>query len=313
MNVLSEVQPSTKMVSFANILVTTDFSPGSEKALRYATAFARRHGSKIHIMHVIPGDRTPMAPAVWNDRQWRESRKEMDLAEAALHKELEGVSFESSIGGGPVPAVISAAIQEKNISLLVLATHGRGGLKKLVVGSVAEHLIRVASCPVITVGPQNEAAPGRAGNFQRILFATDFGPASSRARDYALSLATQFGAKLMLLHVLPPAAVPTATLGPNLYGESAYADWAAEERASILARLKAMMPVNPPLAYEPEYVVPADFLPEGILHAAVKYNPDLIVMGANPSTLPKLAAHIPWAVTHDVMSRSKCPVLTVKP
>jgi len=72
-----------------------------------------------------------------------------------------------------------------------------------------------------------------------------------------------------------------------------------------------MIPPKTELAFEPEYLAGMDFLPEGILDMAAARSIDLIVMGANRTSTPRMAAHIPWALTHEVLCHAKCPVLTV--
>ena len=89
------------------------------------------------------------------------------------------------------------------IDLIVLGSHGKHGLKKLVLGSAAEQIFRHADCPVLTVGPKVVApGPGEVA-FKHILFATDFSAGSLRALPYALSLAEENQARLALLHVTP--------------------------------------------------------------------------------------------------------------
>jgi nucleotide-binding universal stress UspA family protein len=82
-------------------------------------------------------------------------------------------------------------------------------------------------------------------------------------------------------------------------------------RAESLRKLKDTIPPGTELAVGPEYLTGMDFLPEGILDMAAARNIDLIVMGANRSSSPRIAAHIPWALTHEVLCHAKCPVLTV--
>ena len=91
--------------------------------------------------------------------------------------------------------------------MLVLGTHGRAGLGKLLIGSVAEEVFRRASCPVMTVGPHASSKVQNEIHFQHILFATDFSPDSLAALPYAVSLAKEDQAKLTFLHVVEqPAA-----------------------------------------------------------------------------------------------------------
>ena len=96
------------------------------------------------------------------------------------------------------------------MDLLVTGTHGRGGLGKLLLGSTAEQLFRHADCFVDTVGPGSykDSLVERTQAVRPFLFATDFGPASLRALPHAISFANHFGAKFVVLHVLPAAPIP---------------------------------------------------------------------------------------------------------
>jgi nucleotide-binding universal stress UspA family protein len=302
-----QVPQQQATVSFKNILLATDFSDASEKAFNYATAVARFHGSKIYLVHVIPPEPGSFIPELPGDRLRHEAKREMETL--ANRSELKQIAHETVLRAGSVWSVLSAVIRQDNIELVVLGTHGRGGLKKLVLGSVAEEVVRRAGCPVITVGPHIDVPLSTAGEFHRILFATDFHPASAKAFEYALLLTNQFQAKLILLHLMPPAALP----GPGLtfYNEKAINEWQARVRASTKQKLEQLLPASVKLWSEPEYVVGFDFVAEGILKVAAERKADLIIMGANRPVSAKVSAHALKAVSYEVICHSKCAVLTV--
>jgi nucleotide-binding universal stress UspA family protein len=295
-------------VSFKNILLATDFSDASERAFNYATAIARLHGSKIYIVHVVPPETISFIPEFPRDRLRHEAKREMETL--ADRNELQQIAHETLLRAGSVWNVLSAVICEQNIDLVVLGTHGRGGLKKLVLGSVAEEVVRRAGCPVITVGNCVDVSVSAAAvEFRRILFATDFHPASAKALEYALLLANEFQAKLIFLHVMPPAALPGP--GRTFYHEEAISEWHARVRATVKEKLETMLPPHAGLWSEPEYVVGLDFVADGILKVAAQQKADLIVMGANRSMSAKVSSHVLGAMTHEVIRHAKCPVLTV--
>ena len=294
-------------LSFRNILLATDFSDASEKAFNYAIAIARLHGSKIYLVHVLRPEFTSVVPEPPSDWVRHEAEREMEAL--ASRSELEPIAHETVVRMGSVWSVLSAVVDQENIDLIMLGTHGRGGLKKLLLGSVAEEVVRKVSCPVITVGPHIDISLSTAGDFHRILFATDFHPASAKALEYALLLANQFRAKLILLHLMPPAVLPSP--GVTFYNEKAVDKWQAKERASAEHRLEEMLPVSIRLWSEPEYVVGFDFVADGILKVAAEQKADLIIMGANRSISAKVSAHALKAVSYEVIRRSRCPVLTV--
>lgn len=305
-----------KPFAFRHVLLATDFSPASERALSYAATLSRHYGSELSIVHAIAPERRDPIPLERLPRElnrpWLEAEQQMqDLTEAAPIRDL---NHHSLLEQGPVWSVLASVIQRENIDLLVLGTSGRGGFKKLALGSVAEEVLRLALCPVLTIGPRVPVALPGASEFRHILFATDFGPAAAKAFPYALSLAEDYQSHFVLLHLVPPTPAPD--LGPAAYGPSTYAAeeftvWQQAVREQSKKKLKELLPPYTKLAANPEYVVGCDFLPEGILDVAASHQIELIVMGANRTSSPWAAAHLPWALTHEVISQAKCPVLTV--
>jgi nucleotide-binding universal stress UspA family protein len=316
MSALAQLREQKESVGFKRVLIATDFSAVSERALAYALPIVRRFGSLVSIVNVIPPETRDMI--IWGplprelDRQRLEAEQEM--ARLAAEARIKEVNSHMLLAQGRVWDVLSSIIQRENTDLLVLGTRGRGGLKKLALGSVAEEALRRATCPVLTIGPSVPLPdPGKSG-FKTILFATDFGPASTRAFPYALSLAVECHAKLILLHMLPP--MPIAVIGPGAYCPGVFvaedlADWQSTMNQESARKLAELVPAGAKLMSQPEIVIGKDFLPEGILGTAATHNVDLIVMGANRVASARLTAHVPWALTHDVICEARCPVLTV--
>jgi nucleotide-binding universal stress UspA family protein len=293
-------------ISLKNILLATDFSGASEKAFNYAVAVARRYGSKIFLMHVMPAESVSFIPEFQD--QHRRGEVQRQLESMASRSELNQIPHETVMRAGSVWSMVSAVIRQQDIELVVLGTHGRSGLKKLVLGSVGEEVVRRAGCPVLTVGPHIDASLAGAAVFERILFATDFHSASTKAFDYALYLANEQQAKLMLLHVMAPAALPGP--GQSFWNEPAITQWKNRVQANITGKLRnLLLPVR--LWSEPECVVSFDFIADGILKTAAARKADLIVMGAKRSPLVKVSVHSFGAISYEVIRRANCPVLTV--
>ncbi len=317
MSALTQILDQKQAIAFRQILIATDFSDASQRAFDYALAIARRYGSTLSVVHAIPPepwDEIPLEPLPRElNRHWTEAEQKMNsLSQDAA---MKYVKHHLLLEQGQVWDVLASVIEREDVDLLVLGTRGRSGLKKLALGSVAEQVVRQAKCPVLTIGPHVQPTASRTIEFTRILFATDFGPASTKAFPYVLSLAQDYQAKLVLLHMV--SLMPGTDLGPAAYGPSAYVaeqymDWQQTAREKSVEKLKQLLPPNAKLAAEPEYIAGMDFLPEGILDAAAKHDIDLIVMGANRTPSPRLTAHVPWALTHEVICHSECPVLTVR-
>jgi nucleotide-binding universal stress UspA family protein len=305
------MKSSTTGVAFRHILVATDFSEPSRRALCDALALSRENHAQLSVIHVLHPDRTHAA---------LENPPELDLerieAEKQFRKLLNELKPEQKITTclkhGNVTLQVLSLIEEEGIDLLVIGTRARGGLTKVALGSVAEELLRLAPCPVMTIGPEADFATATTG-FHRILFATDFGKGSAKALPLALALARAPETQLIMLHMISP--VPSSSASLSAYAPATAAADEVEElegtyRAGAVKQLKEYLPADAGLAQEPKYVVGTDFLAEGILTASAKYNIDLIVMGAN-RTSSKMAAHIPWSAVHEVVRDAPCPVLTV--
>ncbi len=316
MSAPAQIHDRKQGIGFKQILIATDFSDGSQRALAYAIAIARRYGFELSVVHALPPkprDQIPLEPLP-RELNRRRLEAEEQMKQIGKKERMNDLKHHLVLEQGPVWEVLASVIQRENVDLLVLGTRGRGGLRKLALGSVAEEVLRLAPCPVLTIGPHAPAADRGTAELRRILFATDFGPASAKAFPYALLLAEDYQAKLVLLHMVPP--MPVADLGPAAYGPSAYAaeqytEWQRTTRNQSVRKLKELVPTDANLAERPEYVAGTDFLPEGILDAAVTHRIDLIVMGANRTPSPRMSAHIPWTLTHEVICRAQCPVLTV--
>lgn len=316
MSALAQIQDQKQSIEFKHILAATDFSDASQRALDYALAIARQYGSALSVVHAIPPEPREPIPIKPLPRELNRRRLEAEQQMKRLGEDarINHVTDHLLVEQGRVWDVLASVVQRENVDLLVLGTRGRGGLKKIALGSVAEEVLRLASGPVLTIGPNVPAAGFGATEFRRILFATDFGPASAKAFPYALSLAEDYRAKLVLLHMAPLMPIPDlgpAAYGPAVYGAEALTKWQGTTRDESARMLRELLPPNTKLASEPEYVVGLDFLPEGILHTATAHRIDLIVMGANRTAFPRVAAHIPWALTHEVTCHAKCPILTV--
>ena len=315
MSTLASIHHQKQGVGFKQVLLATDFSNASLRALAYAIAIARRYSSALSIVHAIPPEPREAIPldALPRELNPRRLDAEREMKNLGQQLEIDDINPHMVLEPGRVWDVLGSVIQRESVDLLVMGTHGRGGLKKLALGSVAEEVLRLAPCPVLTIGP-SVAPPGSGPvEFKRILFATDFGAAANKAFPYALSLAEDHRAKLVLLHMVPLIAV--TDLGPAAYGPPSYfaEEYATRQqtaREESIRKLKKLLPSNADLVAEPEYIAGVDFVPEGILEIAAAQEVDLIVMGANRMSSPRIAAHALWALTHEVICHARCPVLT---
>jgi nucleotide-binding universal stress UspA family protein len=150
------------MIPFQTILHPTDFSPAAEQAFPVACSLARDHNARLIVLHSVPpasfdfGELAPHeCPEGYARRLWQDVRR---LTHA--DPRLRDLDIESELVDGDPVRMILAKAEEFHCDLIVMGTHGRTGLSRLLVGSVAEAVMRKAPCPVLTVkGPAAEPMP----------------------------------------------------------------------------------------------------------------------------------------------------------
>ena len=301
---MSTVGVQTRIsLSLENILVATDFSPCSEAALPYAFELAKRYGSMIHTVYVMPHE--VFVESAEPDPTKARGAAEKKLAEIGNMETRQGIRHEEIIREGEVPEVIANLVGQLRIDLVVMGTSGRKALGKLLLGSVAEAIFRTVECPVLTIGPRVARGLKPNGELRRILYATDFGPESVDALPFALSLAEENRARLTLLHVSPE---PLPLLPEPEPGGMPIVVDTGELVNSIEGHLRKLMPEGMALWQEPTFMVQFGPAAETILKIA-EQNFDLIVLGVKRPTA--LTKHLGAGVAYKVISESPCPVLSV--
>ncbi len=308
---VSSDQKVSSALSIKNVLFPTDFSPTSESALPYATAICRRFRSKLHLAHVLSDAGLLMMTGgvdyvsmgtIYEDAHNEASER---LGEICAH--LETVPHRTYVRHGSVWKNLAELIEANEIDLIIVGTHGRTGLGKLLLGSVAEEILRHASCPVLTVGPK---VSGRAKlpSFQnhggdlapvelelrQILVATNFARSAANLAEKAASLAEDFHARVTLMHVMED--YEKLGSNPDLIERN-------------LQKLRELIPKHVELQYLPETLLDFGHAEEQILKAAEERETDLIVLGARACS-EFGTSHLPSAA-HHVIAHAHCPVLTI--
>ena len=287
------IMTSARDISFKQLLVATDLSPASLLSLPYVVAIARRFDSTVFVAHVIPmfvyeTARPQSIQAVTTECHAGAQEK---LTEITGKLRAEAIEARTLLGEGDVGVVLSEWIDKHRFDLIAMGTTGRSGVRKLVLGSMAEEMIRVAECPVLTVGPEiyNEGPSA----LKDILCATDFSPDSAHAVLYARSLAERSASRLIIVHV-------------RLAGEEQESERALRQRLNELVVSRADLPAL-------SEVVVAEGKPgDKILEIANQHAADLIVIGVRGvGSMPRLASHF-GSTAHNIVLRARCPVLTVR-
>lgn len=282
-------------VGFDRIAFATDFSESSMKALPLATALARKFGSTLFVCHIVTP--TPLAvgapeaaPYLYQAETESAARALDDILKA---DDLRGLKTKSLMPAGPLGDELQAMIEQNRLDLVIAGTHGRTGMRRILLGSSAEEICRVATCPVITVGPDVETTA--AVEIKRILAITDLSEESEFDMPYISLLAKAYGAHVTVLHVMPP----DAATNPD-----ARALAEPMRRTMMHAFEKEIGDATAEFVIEFGDTVPA------ILEYARKAKTDLIAMGIRTAFLPGFS--LKSTVAYRVIVGAHCPVLTCR-
>jgi nucleotide-binding universal stress UspA family protein len=283
-------------VSIRRILCPVDFSTCSVRALQQAFAVSGWYGAAVAVMHVHGVPELPLM--VDRDRLATELRTFV-TTEAPAGCEVDCVLEE----GDDVRRAILRRAAESKDDLIIMGTHGRSGFQHLLLGSIAERVIRTSETPVVVVPPG--AATPKAGEIHgwRIVCATDFSDGSARALEYAAAFAAQTRAALTVAHIVEI---------PDDFGEDAAGD-ISDYRTARFERAQAPLLAAIEPLQRACHVTP--LLLGGrpsteILRLADEQQADLIVMGVHGRGA--VDRMIFGSVTEHVVRRATCSVLTVR-
>ncbi len=293
-------------VAIRNVLVATDFSSCSERAVLHAVAAARHFGSTLHVVHVINPAMFSIGPpegymagAEALDKALKLTRVEIDARLKAVLRQTHcsELRHHSWVDVGGTGETLRAFIRREHIDLAVVGTHGRTGLHKILMGSVAEDLFRNSTCPVLTVGPHSWNSDPQKVRLKHILFPTDLSSDSANALPLTVAIAADFEAAVTVLHVIERLD-----------------DGAAHDRARVVFELqnkmRQMLPTSLPGSIKVDCVVEFGDLENGILETAASRDADLIAFGLTaPVTY---VDRLPWMHAYKVICKAECPVLTVR-
>jgi nucleotide-binding universal stress UspA family protein len=301
------------MVNINRILCLIDFSDFSRHALIRASAIARAHRAGLTAFHVVQ-IQLPFAPVPLDTA----APTTYSLTEADLEfVRREVAEFARQAVGDNVPVTcdvvearvihseIAAAASRVGADLIVIGTHGRAGFQRLLLGSVAERVLRTAPQPVLTVGAADPKPA--AGSFASILCGVDFSPCSLAALDYAFALAGDPDAQVTVANVIewmpvgddPPLGLPTYITGYRLAAEAANRE-----------RLRKVIATTNTNNVRVDDLVTSGKAHRVLLRMARERDSDLIVLGIHGrSPIHRLMF---GSTAEPVSRRSICPVLTVR-
>ncbi|MGB7219476.1 MAG: universal stress protein [Vicinamibacterales bacterium] len=298
------------MIKLDRILCPVDLSEFSRHALDHAFALAKWYDAHVTVLHVFSAAEPPLPligmpaglpvlPAVHPDEVAEDVRRFC----GPLPTVSRGCPAQIVVAeGDPAKHIV---LQAERTDLVVMGTHGRSGFERLFLGSVTDRVLRTTHVPVLTV-PQPVERP-ESVNYRTILCPVDFSDASTRALTYALSLAEETDARLILLHVVE--GVPE----PPHFGEMGHLNVREYYRylnEDAMARLKAAVPDEARVWCRPDERVVTGKAYRTILEVAAKDDAEVIVMGVHGTSV--LHRRLFGSTTHHVIREAACPVLTLR-
>lgn len=297
------------MISISRILCPIDFSDFSLDALRHGLALARWYSAQVtvfhvyHVSHPMPVDAFPTSVPVFVEVDPNKIADEVRRFCAPL-VDPSGQNVEVVVRPGDAAREIRNETEHVQWDLLILGTHGRSGFERLFLGSVTEKTLRSTRVPVLTIPPLvREPGPPL---YKTILCPLEFSPASIRALEYALSLAKEADARLILLHALENLL---GDAGAQTLGHLTVSEYYHQLAVDAVTRLKAVVPDEARVWAHPDERVVKGRAYEEILRVVAEEHVDLVVMGVQGKSI--VSRLIFGSTTHRVIREAGCPVLTL--
>ncbi|PEN08670.1 universal stress protein [Longimonas halophila] len=194
-----------------DLLVARDFSTSSDRALHAAFAWARPIGSTVHLLAIQVTNDNPFEPAEQRSgplerlREQLKDRTHSDMAQSGYDPGSVSVKHEVQRGEAAGPAIVRYA-ERAEIDLIMMGTTGRRGVRRAMLGSVAEEVVRTAPCPVCTVRATAESKPPTVP--ERVVIPIDFSEPSRQALAYGLQLAERVEAEAVVVHAIEEPSAP---------------------------------------------------------------------------------------------------------
>ena len=297
------------MLAIDDILLARDFSSVSNRALRYAFDLAARSGATLHVLHaevLRHADRAEETPTPTMDVD--ALRADLKRTNTGAAEAIDAVEVVEVVRRdiSPGPAILNYAA-DADVDLIAMGTRGRRGVRRLLLGSVAEEVVRRADCPVLTVRGQTENdRPVSVGTLRRILVPVDFSDYSREALRTARDWAALYGASLDLLHVVEEDLHPAFYVGGVKSIYDAVPDLDDKVRAKLQTFADEVDDGNGAVRTH----VRTGAVASGITTFVDEHDVDLVALSTHGRT--GLEEFFLGSVAEKVVRHVPCPVLTVK-
>ncbi|MFD1563354.1 universal stress protein [Haloarchaeobius amylolyticus] len=285
---------------YTQILFPTDGSEGSAAAFDHVLEIADAHGATVHVLNVADTTKDSVLRRQGETVDTLVQEGETIVSDAEDRAQQRGIETVAEVRQGvPANTIVDYAASH-DVDLVVMPTHGRQGLERVLLGSTTERVIRQAETPTLTIRPDTDAIDYP---YRSVLVPTDGSESARDALTIGVDVATTEGAALHLLSV-----VTTATLGVDVRNEiqlTALEESATQilEDASAFATDAGVEPVDEAIEFGPS-------IPREIRTYIDDHDIDLVVVGTHGRT--GLDRYLLGSVTDQLVRTSPVPVLTVR-
>ncbi|MBD0315347.1 MAG: universal stress protein [Nitrospiraceae bacterium] len=271
------------------ILFPTDFSPCASSAERYVRFLAKTYRASIHVLHTLDIHDGVYPLGTQHDR---EAARRLEQTVKDLHDSAPMVTSEQRTGISDVTICEAAAAHRAD--LIVMGTHGRKGVERILLGSTTERVVTMAPCPVLAVRQPHATPEHDLHKWRTIIVPVDFADCACEAVEYGAELAKDFAAALVLLHIVDPAPYRRASEQ-------------VEKARTLLSSIGEKIRVHGIPVRE---VLHGGQPAEGIVDVVRSEDADLVVMGTHGRR--GLSQFVFGSVAGAVVRRAACPVMTLR-
>ncbi len=286
------------VLDLKTVVYSTDFSHCSRNAGLYAARLAAYFSVKLLVAHAFTLSQAAFEVEAVN-RQVSQQRADLSrlLSQEATRLGADSAEVVPTLLDGDPKHAITQLADSNAPSMIVLGTHGRSGLERGIIGSIAETILRSTRWPALTLGPQVQPVTASTLPCKRILFATDFTSAAASAATYAATLAAIFGARIDVLNVIAEDAIE-------------HPEMLAELRNRFYGLLGGLLPRQASAFCDPRTFVAMGSARNRILEHIEEQSIDLLVLGLRKTSL--IGMEMRTSAAFQIIVDAPCPVLTIR-
>lgn len=299
MGIAAQSEPSPSAFQLRTVILATNFGEESGNTGKYAAVMARNFGADLLVVHTFVLTQGAMEAEAEQPGSRSAQRAELEAALSNTAQKLGTGLRHSSwllLDGDAVEEQIPRVARQHEPAMIVLGTHGRGRMGRLLVESASEKILRAAGGPALTVGPNVPPCCEGDPPIRRVLYATALSPQAARGAVCAAGIADAFRAQMDVLHVIHPEDVEEAGTMSAV-------------QARFQAAVAAMVPQHAGFIAEPHAVVATGTAHTRILEYIREHSIDLLVLSLHRTSHLWIEPRRSGAF--DIISNAACPVLTV--